>query len=30
MNQETYNTAAESLKVYLTNLAEDLDIKINF
>lgn len=30
MNQETYNAAAESLKVYLTNLAEDLDIKINF
>ena len=30
MNQETYNTAAESLKVYLTNLAEDLGIKINF
>ena len=30
MNQETYNTATESLKVYLTNLAEDLDIKINF
>ena len=30
MNQETYTTAAESLKVYLTNLAEDLDIKINF
>lgn len=30
MNQETYNTAEESLKVYLTNLAEDLDIKINF
>ena len=30
MNQETYNTAAESLKVYLTNLAEDLDIKISF
>ena len=30
MNQETYNTATESLKVYLTNLAEDLGIKINF
>jgi hypothetical protein len=30
MTQETYSVAAESLKVYMVNLAEDLEIKINF